>query len=455
MLLCGIIDELKEQAINTAQLIAFFFCQATDGRLNNAIGVLRGLIYLLIDQRPSLITHLQQKHKGVGKALFEGPNTWFALREIFMQMLQDPNLPDTILIIDALDECESDLPLLLSLIIEVSPRFRIKWLVSSRNRTDIEQKLQSDQSRTRLSLELKSNAAHVSHAVDAYIDHYISEIPAIQDDPQLQAQVRQQMQRKADGTFLWVSLVAQELKTAETWHIAEIMDEVPTGLKELYRRMIRQIQHQRRDSKFCIQMLLVVTTTYRPLCLEELGALSGLPQQAFGTVKAVAKIVKLCGSFLTLREGRVFIIHQSAQDFLDETANDVLSSGKIGTAHDSILVQSLDILSKTLRRDIYNLNHYGIEPHHIKPPSPDPLASAGYSCIYWVDHLSECQTDERTQYDYLGDGGPIDIFLRQHFLHWLEAFSIVDREYDLFFVIRKLELLAQVSIVCNFFFGEV
>lgn len=450
MLLCGIIDELKEQAINTAHLIAFFFCQATDGRLNNAIGVLRGLIYLLIDQRPSLITHLQQKHKGVGKALFEGPNTWFALREIFMQMLLDPNLPDTILIIDALDECESDLPLLLSLIMEVSPRSRVKWLVSSRNRTDIEQKIQSDQSRTTLSLELKSNAAHVSHAVNAYINHYISEIPAIQDDPQLQAQVRQQMQQKSDGTFLWVSLVAQELKTAETWHIAEIMDEVPTGLKELYWRMMRQIQHQRRDSKYCIQMLLVVTTTYRPLCLEELGALSGLPQPAFDTAKAVAKIVRLCGSFLTVREGRVFIIHQSAQDFLDETANDVLSSGKIGTAHDSIFLQSLDILSKTLRRDIYHLNDYGIDPHHIKPPSPDPLASARYSCIYWVDHLIACQPDERTQCDYFGDGGPIAIFLRRHFLHWLEALSILEEVYDGSSAIEKLRSLVQVSAVSSF-----
>jgi NACHT domain len=54
MLLCGIIDEmsalarLRDQSANT--LLSFFFCQATDSRINNAAAVLRGLIYLLINQ---------------------------------------------------------------------------------------------------------------------------------------------------------------------------------------------------------------------------------------------------------------------------------------------------------------------------------------------------------------------------------------------------------------------
>ncbi|RYP43612.1 hypothetical protein DL770_011554 [Monosporascus sp. CRB-9-2] len=152
MLLCGIIDELKQQTANTTHLLSFFFCQATDDRLNNATGILRGLMYLLADQESSLMAYIQNKYDRVGKALFEGPNAWFALREIFINMLQDPGLPNITLIVDALDECEIDLLLFLDLIMKVSPRPRIKWLLSSRNRIDIEQKLQPDHSRTRLSL---------------------------------------------------------------------------------------------------------------------------------------------------------------------------------------------------------------------------------------------------------------------------------------------------------------
>ncbi|KAK3937545.1 vegetative incompatibility protein HET-E-1 [Diplogelasinospora grovesii] len=65
MLLYGIIDELKK-FINNTNLLAFFFCQATDSRINSAIAVLRGLIYLLAEQQPSLLTHIRKKYDYAG-----------------------------------------------------------------------------------------------------------------------------------------------------------------------------------------------------------------------------------------------------------------------------------------------------------------------------------------------------------------------------------------------------
>jgi hypothetical protein len=54
MLICGILDKmspltrLRDKEATT--LLLYFFCQATDSRINSAAAVLRGLIYLLIDQ---------------------------------------------------------------------------------------------------------------------------------------------------------------------------------------------------------------------------------------------------------------------------------------------------------------------------------------------------------------------------------------------------------------------
>jgi hypothetical protein len=90
-------------------------------------------------------------------------------------------LNSTYLIIDALDECVTDLPKLLDCIVQkssVSPL--VNWIVSSRNDTNIERGLRLDNSGTRLSLELKENAKQVSRAVNAYIDHYLSELTEIQ-----------------------------------------------------------------------------------------------------------------------------------------------------------------------------------------------------------------------------------------------------------------------------------
>jgi Cdc6-like AAA superfamily ATPase len=117
MLLCGIINELQKATAKT-DLVSYFFCQATDSRLNSAAAVLRGLLYLLVNQQPSLVSHVRKKYDQAGKTLFEDANAWVALTEIFTDVLQDPSLNTTYLIIDALDEYVTDLPKLLDFIVK-------------------------------------------------------------------------------------------------------------------------------------------------------------------------------------------------------------------------------------------------------------------------------------------------------------------------------------------------
>lgn len=111
MLICGIIDELKNLSADNS-ILSFFFCQATDSRINNATAVLRGLVHLLILQRPSLISHIRKNYDYAGKRLFEGPNAYVVLSRIFKDILRDSDLGPAYLIIDGLDECVSDLQLL-------------------------------------------------------------------------------------------------------------------------------------------------------------------------------------------------------------------------------------------------------------------------------------------------------------------------------------------------------
>ncbi|PQE18225.1 Vegetative incompatibility HET-E-1 protein [Rutstroemia sp. NJR-2017a WRK4] len=139
MLLCGIINEL--QRLNE-YVLAYFFCQGTDARINSSVAVLRGLIYMLINQQPELLRHLENRYKIQGEQLFKDVNTWVALSGILRDILDDQSLKPTILIIDVLDECKEDLPKLLRLIVLSVSKFpRVKWLVSSRNWPQIEEEL--------------------------------------------------------------------------------------------------------------------------------------------------------------------------------------------------------------------------------------------------------------------------------------------------------------------------
>ena len=66
--------------------------------------MLRGLIYLLGDKQPHLISHVRRWYDQAGEQLLKDANAWQALSKIFTSILDDPNLQDIYLIVDALDE---------------------------------------------------------------------------------------------------------------------------------------------------------------------------------------------------------------------------------------------------------------------------------------------------------------------------------------------------------------
>ena len=104
--------------------------------------------------------------------------------------------------------------------------------------------------------------------------------------------------------------------------------------------------------------------------------------------------------------------------------------------------QSLDALSKTLRRDMYSLQDPGSMVENGLDPDPDPLGSIRYSCLFWVDHL--CKADDQRLVDCMSDDGAIFTFLGEHFLHWLESLSLIHKLSDGVLSIRKLLHKVQV-----------
>ncbi|KAK4902376.1 hypothetical protein LTR49_027102 [Elasticomyces elasticus] len=171
MLLCGITNELKNQLAERDGL-SYFFCQASDARINNATAVLRGLVLLLVDQQPSLTVHIQQEYDRFGKKLFEDENSWFALSDIFTRMLQDASFRRAYLIIDALDECVEGVDRLLDLVGQTTHvSTKVKWLVSSRNWPSIKEQTASVDDHDEVSLELNADA--VSWAVRVFIKHRV------------------------------------------------------------------------------------------------------------------------------------------------------------------------------------------------------------------------------------------------------------------------------------------
>jgi hypothetical protein len=422
MLLCGLINELQISMPRT-ELLSYFFCQATDARINSATAALRGLLHMLVTQQPSLASHIRKKYDYAGKALFEDANAWVVLAAIFEDMLQDPRLCPTYLIIDALDECTTDLPKLLKLVAEQSSvSSRVKWIVSSRNWPDIEAQLERAGHKVNLSLEL--NAQSVAAAVDVFIQRKVDQLAREKHyKVEVRHAVLKHLRSNADNTFLWVALVCQDLETTPKWNVLKKLALFPPGLDSLYKRMMDQISES-DSAEICLQVLASTAILYRPVSVPELAALVEQLED-LDDLESVREIVGFCRSFLTLREDTVYFVHQSAKDFLFAKAYDEAFPDGIEDVHQTIFSRSLAILSRTLHRDMYSLEAPGYPIEDVKLPKADPLAVSRYPCIYWIDHLCDSMPDSLA--NRMGDLqvlGAVGEFLRKKYLYWLEGLSL-------------------------------
>ena len=445
MLLCGIINEIKK-SIPKSDLLSYFFCQATDSRINNATAVLRGLIYMLVNQQPFLLSHVLKQYEQAGKLLFEDANAWVALSKVLTNILQDPNLQSTYLVVDALDECTHGLSVLLDFVVQTSSTSpRVKWLVSSRNWPQIEERLEQAKRKVRLSLEL--NAESVSTAVNYFIRHRVRQLAQEKKyDAKTQDAILQHLLLNANGTFLWVALVCQNLKNIPRARIRARLTSFPSGLDSFYERMMTQI-NKSDDSEVCKQILAIIATVYVPITLTELTSLVEMLEDASDDKDSLHELIGLCGSFLTIRKDRIYFVHQSAKDYLlARASNEIFPSGR-GEIHHEIFLKSLEVMSRTLRRDMYSLRAIGYPIEQVVRPDPDPLAASRYSCINWVDHLLDWNDIDATPKLDLTDQDAIENFVRTKYLYWLEALSLYRSISEGVVLMAKLEILLQVILI--------
>lgn len=148
------------KATGSGAVVSYFFCQSTDPRLDHAVAVLRGLIFLLVAQdKQTLLPYLREKLDET-EDLEGSSNLLYALFQMLVDLSIESRFSKVYLMIDALDECNSELsPFLGEIARSESLSYKIKWLVTSRNETLIRKGLSSCE-RPCLTLELKST--HIS-----------------------------------------------------------------------------------------------------------------------------------------------------------------------------------------------------------------------------------------------------------------------------------------------------
>ncbi|KAI9369820.1 WD40 repeat-like protein [Aspergillus egyptiacus] len=405
MAMIGLVDILNNKACPSPGHLAYFFCQDGVPHLNDAVSVLRGLIWRLLWTNRHLSKYIPAEYRckmNRGKEIFDGPNAFAILTTMLFQILEDDSLDTVFLLIDAVDECAVGMHGLLDWIVSNTSRLssKAKWLLSSRRSPEVEEYLRPGPFRICLSLE--SGEKRVSDAVNYFIDHRVAKL-AERKSILLSARkgIEAQLKEKAGLAFLWVALVCQHLQATSRRKIHKELIALPSGLEPLYDRMLQQIERHadEDDRSLSIQVLRATITARRPLNHEELAIVTGFPETI---MHDISYLVGLCHSFLTMRRGYVFFVHQSARDYFVYGLGRRIFEHGITHEHKTVL-------------------------HRLLEAMPDPLASLGYAVTSWVDHLVCFCNDDSTRYASVGlvDGGVIEGFIKSHLLHWLEALGLM------------------------------
>ncbi|PQE05819.1 hypothetical protein CJF31_00004572 [Rutstroemia sp. NJR-2017a BVV2] len=302
---------LAEQLERTAKdlsntLFLQYFCDNKNENHNTGVTVIRGLLYQLLQLQPKLFVHILPSFKIRRKSLFAS-SSFEALWRIFENMLRDPIIGSVHCILDGLDECdEGSSEVLLGnfrnlFLPGTKPSHHLKMIIVSRDLPQFIPVLLKGVPRIRLDPDADS------------------ELPAYELCPdKLRVYMKKTFKERAQGTFLWVSLVAKALKNCRATEIRRRLDEFPPGLDELYARMLLQIDVDRRA--LAAKILIWVVMAIRPLTLSELSIAVGIDapsSDGFALADVMKDHVLYCGHFLTIKEeDEVGLIHQSVKDYL-------------------------------------------------------------------------------------------------------------------------------------------
>lgn len=428
MFLCGIIDQLLQQP--QYNVVTYFLCKADDTATRTANSVMLGLLQRICEQSWGMTRHLRKKYGNKVRSLVKDENaTASGALEMLNEALNRPSMQEATILIDAIDECETNsIEVLIRAIGQLSLSHRAQWIVSSRTFEKYLGSLAMTSRKFTSCLELNENV--ISRAVQAFVNLKVDELSKTRKySLDLRKYVHNNLSSKASGTFLWVALVCLELGRlgVEARHVKAKLNAMPEKLNDLYKHMLdAALDTNACDHKLCGEILRLVCITSRPITLDELRAL--VPDLCELTNSEIRSVVANCGSFLTVHgtefgSAALAFVHESAREYLtdEDGAQRTTFPDGIPQQHRVILGQALSSI-KGLTRNNYQLPFDGIKSSDIVPPIPDPLSRLRYSCLHWLDHAVFLQRNGECQ---VSEDDKIESLICNDLLHWLEALGLM------------------------------
>ncbi|MCJ1384636.1 hypothetical protein MMC17_007754, partial [Xylographa soralifera] len=318
--------------LNTeAPTMCYFFFKDGDIDRVDAAKAICAFLHQLIMQQPHLYQYVKEDFENKSEKFL---TDFDALWNIFSKATANASGQEIICVLDALDECqELSRKALIAELVQLyslpdstnSGKPIVKFLVTSRPDFGIVRDfkgLTSTISEVRLRGEEESE--HISHEIDLVIDFKVKQLGSEMDlSESQQSSLQDNLLSIPHRTYLWLYLtfdtIEKKLELTKD-DIAVIAKTIPKNVEEAYTTILNKSPDRARARR----LLHIVLAAIRPLTLQEANVAMVIEehQDSYQDLDiwrlnvSEDRIKNMCGLFLSVVDAKVYLIHQTAREFL-------------------------------------------------------------------------------------------------------------------------------------------
>lgn len=327
--------------------------------------------------------------------------------------------------IDALDESESP-KILLELLQSLSTfRTPIRVFIISRKIESLSLAFERLSISISVDIIQKDSQENTASDIRMYVEH---ELKYMRGTEALKLQVMESILERADGNFLWVHLVLEEILSCHTQQaIEQTLDEIPAGMSALYQRMELAVANNLKEANRILARTLLVwiVCAYRPLTLKELSQALTPEFPEFLDLKRT--ILDVCGQFVVVdHSSHVVMVHKTARDYLTKTPGLQLSIEE-KASHGELFAKTISFLLRPELRSKLGRNHQAIR-------TAEPFLI--YAATSFPYHLRQAATTSEEMMDMLAM-----FFKKPSVLAWIHSLALFS----------QLEVLVTAAQVLTWF----
>jgi hypothetical protein len=387
----------------------YFFFKDDFEDQRNVISALCCILHQLFMQKRILLSkHILEQFEVDGERLISSFGDLWA---ILLSAAKEKNAGEIVCILDAIDECEdhedhgrSQLARALCKVYGTTNNFNLKFLLTSRPYGGIRQGFQSLEAPElpviHLSGESDIEMKKISREIDVFIEARVRNIGGrlkLRNDEQ--DLLLQKLMHVPNRTYLWVHLTLDFIKgrlDIDKTGIVDATSHLPKTVDEAYDRILSKS----RDSGEAQRILHIIVAAARPLTLREMALALAIREdhRSYGDIDLKPEgrfretIRDICGLFVTIVDSKIYLLHQTAKEFLVQDDQEIHpDSLYLKWKHSLRLEDSHQILTKICMQYLLfkEFEANSLADDTIMSQCDESHVFLDYSAKHWTTHVHE------------------------------------------------------------------